>query len=61
MKIHDLFPDPGWHVFPTFYPPGWQVAKHDAEGFAHELRWFPTLGEAEAHLANVLKTGEEKP
>lgn len=50
----DLIPTNGVYVFPTEYPRGFQAAKYDAEGFAHELRWFPTRERAEAH-AKTLK------
>lgn len=49
----DLIPTNGVHICETYYPAGFQVARHDAEGFTSDLRWFPTMEKAEAYAATL--------
>lgn len=49
----DLIPTNGVHITDTYYPAGFQVAKHDAEGFTTEPRWFETMEKAEAYAAKL--------
>ena len=47
----DLIPTNGVHITETQFPKGFQVAKYDADGFASDNRWFPTMEKAEAYAA----------
>lgn len=49
----DLIPTNGTHITETYYPAGFQVAKHDADGFTTAPRWFPTLEAAKAYAATL--------
>ena len=45
----DLIATNGVYISPSFYPKGFTVAKHDAEGFTSDMRWFETMEKATAY------------
>lgn len=49
----DLIPTNGVHITETYYPAGFQVAKHDAEGMTTAPRWFPTMEKAQAYAVTL--------
>ncbi len=48
-----LIPPPGVHVFATYFPRGFYVARYDREGFAFAGRWFATRAAADAYAQHL--------
>lgn len=48
-----LIPTNGIHITETFYPKGFQVARHDRQGFTTSPRWFPTRDKADAYASTL--------
>lgn len=53
MATAELIPANGIHISETYFPSGWQVARHDHEGFTSENRWFATREKAQAYAQQI--------